>query len=63
MKIYVFRESVPYGEYVHVVRANGLRSAKKLIKDEIQDNGNIIETKSFMCKGKQKHLFIGGTQE
>jgi len=61
MKIYVIRERVPYGEYVHIVGAKSRREAKKLAN--ISSDGKIEEIKLIKPTKAPKIIFFGGSQE
>jgi hypothetical protein len=61
MKLYGIIESVPYGEFVHIVSAKSQKEAKKIVK--LESDGTISEIKLLKPSKESSVIFTGGTRE
>ncbi len=63
MKVYAISEDVPYGMYIHIIRAKNRGRAKTLAKHKMSDNGSILQTCEISSKGKEGYIFYDGFRE
>ena len=61
--LYVIQEIVPYGEFVHIVRAKSRQEAIKIADEKMDEDARFGDIKLLSSKGKSKHLFRFGARE